>query len=139
MTAVLDASVFVSAVSPHEVHHGEALRLMATVPDDVPYVVPAVFRVEVVAALARRGATDAHLDAVDARIRGPRFALAGLDHALVDLATALARSARLRGYDALYAAVALQRRLPLLNLDRELADRLRTVRPDVEVRTGADG
>lgn len=109
MSVVLDASVFVSAMSPSERQHAQALTLMQRVPEAEPFVVPSVFRLEVVAAFARRRATLELLDLVDARVRGPRFRVVPVDDAVVALAVEVARTARLRGYDSLYAGFATQR------------------------------
>jgi predicted nucleic acid-binding protein len=96
MSAILDASVLVSALSPSDVHHPTARALFEGLPLDTPFVVPALFRVEVIAAFARRGESDLFLDAVDALVRGPRFHGAPLDAPILDLATAIGQRARLR-------------------------------------------
>jgi predicted nucleic acid-binding protein len=49
MSGVLDASVLVAALSPSEPRHREAADLLARA-GDRPYLVPALFRVEVLAA-----------------------------------------------------------------------------------------
>lgn len=72
---------------------------------------------------------------MDARLRGPRFLPVALDSELLDQATAIARRARLRGYDALYAALARMRAQPLATLDRALIDRLAGAYPDLSVVT----
>ena len=64
--AVLDASVFVALVSPSEAHHQVARALYRLLPENRPFFVPSLFRVEVMAALARRGECESVLDAVDA-------------------------------------------------------------------------
>ena len=48
---VLDAAVFVAAISPSEIHHAAARELYDTAPEDRPFLVPSVFRTEVLAAL----------------------------------------------------------------------------------------
>ncbi|MEN9580394.1 MAG: hypothetical protein RJA70_3403 [Pseudomonadota bacterium] len=117
---VLDASVFVAAISPREIHHVEARRLYDSHPIDHPFIVPALFRVEVLAALARRGEPAELLDTVDALVSGPRFHAVALDDLLLDRATAVARTVRLRAYDAVYVALALNRSAALLTLDSEI-------------------
>lgn len=133
---VLDASLFIASITPTEPRHAVARALLARYPEDQPYIVPALFRVEVAAALSRRNAPDAWLDLVDARIRGPRFLAVALDSDVLEQATAIARRAKLRGYDAVYAAVALARGLPLATLDLEVVARLAAAYPDLVVVAG---
>ena len=130
---MLDASLFIASISPGEARHPAARALLAGFAQDVPFVVPALFRVEVIAALSRRNESDAFIDLVDARLRGPRFLAVAIDGPLLDLAIGVARRARLRGYDAVYAALALARSQPLATLDRELAERLAVHYPDLVV------
>jgi predicted nucleic acid-binding protein len=133
MSAVLDASVLVAAVSPNERHHEQALALFESQPEDTPYLVPALFRVEVVAAFARRGESADLLELVDALARGPRFHAYPVDD-LLDEATRIARVAGLRAYDALYAALASVHDVELLTLDDDVATRLARVVPEIRVR-----
>lgn len=123
MTPVLDASVFVAAISPDETHHRQALRLFDRHPEPAPFLVPELFRLEVVAGLARRGEQSDLVDAVDAVIRGPRFVVCSLDGELLEHAVTVARRARLRAYDAVYVALALLRKQPIVTLDREIVER----------------
>jgi predicted nucleic acid-binding protein len=72
--------------------------------------------------------------ALAALVRGwPNQTLVPLGGAVVDRATELATSARLRGAEAVYAAVARQVGFPLITLDRQQLERLppevRTARP----------
>jgi predicted nucleic acid-binding protein len=127
--AVLDASVFVAACSPAEVHHDEARAMMDSVPPNRPFLVPAVFRIEVLSALARRKESDFFLDAADALITGPRFFACPLDEALVACSVEVARRARCRAYDAVYGALALSREAALLTLDEELRELLAQAYP----------
>ncbi len=123
MTPVLDASVFIAAISPAERHHGRARRLFDSHPDTEPFLVPDLFRVEVVAGLTRRGEPAAFVDTVDAVIRGPRFHSRPLDGVLLDRTVLVARTARLRAYDAVYVALALLADAPILTLDEEVVQR----------------
>ncbi|MCK6507929.1 type II toxin-antitoxin system VapC family toxin [Myxococcota bacterium] len=126
-----------AAVSPSERHHARAVALFESLPERVPFLVPAVFRVEVIAALARRGEAPELLDVVDALLRGPRFFSCAVDERLIETATEVARRAGLRAYDAIYVALALIRGAPLFTLDADLADRVATTFPTVQVRGGA--
>lgn len=123
MTPVLDASVFIAAISPAERHHQRAKRLFDSHPDTEPFLVPELFRVEVVASLSRRGEPAAFVDTVDAVIRGPRFHSRPLDGALLEQTVQVTRLARLRAYDAIYVALALLADEPILTLDGEVVER----------------
>ncbi len=133
MTPVLDASLFVAAISPVERHHARARALFDSLPESEPFLVPDLFRVEVMAALARRGEPSDLLDAVDALVRGPRFCPQALDEALLERTVHVARIAGLRAYDALYVALALAWSQPLYTLDEDLASRSRTAFADLQV------
>lgn len=136
MTPVLDASVFVAAISPAEVHHRRARELLEGHPVTAPFLVPELFRVEVLAALARRGEPAELLDTVDALVRGPRFYACMLDGALLEQAARVARTARLRAYDAVYVALALTRGKPLLTLDGDVVARSAACFPELRVASG---
>ena len=132
---VLDASVFVASISPTEVHHATALRLMGQMPETRAFLVPALFRVEVIAALARRGATREYLDLLDALVTGRKFLSISLDDRLLAKAAEVARTARLRAYDAVYVALAMVSDAELLTLDSEVRDRIVAAYPDIELFT----
>ncbi len=123
MSPVLDASVFIAAISPAERHHYRARRLFDSHPDTEQFLVPELFRVEVIAGLSRRGELADLLDTVDAVIRGPRFHARPLDGELLERAVHVARVARLRAYDAVYVALALMWNEPILTLDAEVVER----------------
>ena len=133
MTPILDASVFIAAISPSERHHRQARLLFESHPDTAQFLVPELFRVEVIAGLARRGEPIELLDAVDALVRGPRFYACRLDEDLHEEAVRVARLARLRAYDAMYVALALRRREPLFTLDGEVVSRCLVSFPDLRV------
>ena len=134
---VLDASVFVAAISPHEVHHAAARRLYDLHAADRAFVVPALFRVEVLAALARRGEPTELLETVDVLVSGPRFYAVALDASLLERATQVARTARLRAYDAVYLALALIRNAALLTLDLEVRSKTAESFPQVNLVASA--
>lgn len=127
---VLDASVLIAVLSPAEVHHDAARALYDSVPGHRPFLVPALFRVEVMAALARRRESELVLDTVDAFVTGPRFHACPLDEALVAKSVEVARRAGCRAYDAAYGALALQRGAVLCTLDEELARLLSRAYPE---------
>jgi predicted nucleic acid-binding protein len=123
MKYVLDAAVAVAALRSGEPHHADALRRcmpLFTGVDEI--VVPSIFDVEVVSALARRGAPlagidrffEAHFSTRKLVTIGPRAALA---------ARAVAANTRLRAADALYVWVAAREGLSLVTLDQEVLAR----------------
>ncbi len=133
MTPILDASVFVAAISPTEPHHHRARLLFHSHPDSAPFLVPELFRIGVVAPLTRRGEPPELLEMVDALVRGPRFTACPLDEDLLTQALHVARLARLRAYDAVHVALAITRGEPILSLDEEVIQRSRTAFPDLRV------
>ncbi|MEP6651955.1 MAG: type II toxin-antitoxin system VapC family toxin [Myxococcales bacterium] len=129
---VLDASVFVAAISPNEIHHMAAAALYRSHPQDLPFWVPGLFRVEVLSALARRKEPDALLDTVDVLVTGPRFHSVAIDAALIARAAQVARIARVRAYDAIYVALALDHGATLFTLDRDIGERVRALYPELK-------
>lgn len=125
MTFVLDASVAIAAVRKTERAHAAALRRcmpLFTGRDSI--VVPAIFEVEVVGALVRRGVAPATVSTLLRRhfaertvvTLGPRAARA---------AAQVAVATRLRAADALYVWVAAREGLPLVTLGVEVLERSR--------------
>lgn len=133
MNPVLHASVFIGAISPSERQHHRARRLFEGHADTEPFLVPELFRVEVIAGLSRRGEPAALLDTVDAVLRGPRFHARPLDAELLERAVHVARTARLRAYDAVYVALALMCDEPLLTLDGDVVERASATFPELRV------
>lgn len=96
---VLDASLFLAAISDKEIHHASARKLYEAMPEDRPSVVPALFRIEVLSALARRREPNELLDAVDALLSGPRFHVVALERLV---ACRIRARPRLRGQSLRY-------------------------------------
>ena len=122
----IDASVHVSAVNPAEADSATSQAFLALVRQQrLPLFCPTLLLVEVAAAVARAFDDADRAVALAAALRGlPNQTLAPLDEALADRAAALAATARLRGADAVYAAVAQQYGTTLITLDRQQLDRL---------------
>ncbi len=127
MRYVLDASVAVAALRSGEPCHVEALRrCMPLFAGRDEIVVPAIFDVEVVSALVRRGAApgsverffEKHFASRELVTLGPRAA-----HG----ARAIAGSTRLRAADALYVWVAAREGVPLVTADVEMLQRAASV------------
>jgi len=121
----VDASVFLNAFNPAEAGHADSNRLLALLQAQaVPIIVPALVLPEVAATISRvRG--DADLARAFARQleRFPNLMLIALDTTLARQAAEAAARHRLRGSDAVYAAVALRFGSVLITLDREQHDR----------------
>jgi len=122
---VIDASVFLNAFNPAEPGHAESRRLMDRLREaSAPIIVPTLVFPEVAAAISRVQG-DANLARSFARaLRGWRnLVVAALDDALAQHAMELAAQHRLRGSDAVYAAVAGRFAAVLVTLDREQRQR----------------
>ncbi|MFC2037374.1 type II toxin-antitoxin system VapC family toxin [Chloroflexota bacterium] len=141
----LDASVHVSALNPLEPESGACQALLRLIHQrQIPLYCPTLLPVEVAAAIARTMDDADGAVALAALVRGwPNQTLVPLEGAVVDAAIDLAARLRLRGADAVYAAVAQQVGTTLITLDRQQLERLppevRTARPaDVlgEIETG---
>jgi predicted nucleic acid-binding protein len=124
MRLVLDASVAVAAARTREPSHRAARSLVAAIlRGEHEPIVPAIFSVEVAAALAR---VDEPLHA----IRAYADALLRVTARVVPLSPAAARRARetalrwrLRAADATYLSLAAWEGVPLYTLDREMRER----------------
>ena len=123
MRFVLDASVAVAALRETESFHAEALRQCMPVfarRDEV--VVPAIFDVEVVSALVRRGIPHARVELfLQEHLASRRLITIG-----PRAATAVRRivgATRLRAADAFYVWVAAREGLELVTLDQEVIAR----------------
>lgn len=125
--------MYISSISPLEVHHEQALQLMRSVPEDQPFVVPSLFRLEVVSALARRGESKELLNTVKVLVHGPRFHAVPLSEPLLENAQEIAEVAGLRAYDAVYVALARETKAQLLTFDREVRTRVSRHFPEVSL------
>ncbi len=123
MRYILDASVAVAALRSTEPGHADALRRCMPLfagQDDV--VVPAIFDIEVVSALVRRGVApssvarffDKHFFSRTVVTIGPRA---------VRAVRGVVGVTRLRAADALYVWLAGRESLPLVTGDGEMLDR----------------
>lgn len=128
-TYTVDASVFLNAFNPYEAGHEESHRLLALLQEQAaPIVVPTLLLPEVAAAIGR-GRQDADLARgfVTTLGRLPHLVLIPLDTTLAQQAADVAAQHRLRGSDAVYAAVALRFGSILVTLDREQRERVADV------------
>jgi predicted nucleic acid-binding protein len=122
---VIDASVYVSRLQRQETHHGESARLLeAVVARGVPVLCPEILPPEVAAAIAR-GSDDADLaQRAAAHLRAlPGHRFVAVDRALGGLAARLAAECRMRGCDAIYAALAHREGAHLITWDGQQRER----------------
>ena len=122
----VDASVHVSALNPTEAGSAGSRAFLAHVQQQrVPLFCPTLLLVEVATAVARALDDIERATALAAALRGwSNQTLVGLDESLADRAVDLVATARLRGADAVYAAVAQQYETTLITLDRQQLERL---------------
>ena len=130
-TYTVDASVFLNAFNPYEAGHEESRRLLGRMQDEgVPIIAPTLLLPEVAAAVGR-GRDDAELARrFAAKLRQlPHLILTPLDETLAQQAADVAAQHRMRGSDAVYAAVALRFGSTLVTLDQEQRRRTDAVIP----------
>jgi predicted nucleic acid-binding protein len=122
----VDASVFVNALSPDENGSDESAEFISKLKQEgVVFIEPTLFIPEVVASVARKqDSTDTALEILHDFKKFPKLTLIGLDDDFAAFASEIAANHRLRGSDAIYAAVALRFGTELITLDREQLDRL---------------
>jgi predicted nucleic acid-binding protein len=126
VTYAVDASVFLNAFNPREPGSAQSQGFLAHLQSQaIPIIVPTLLLPEVAATLGRgRGDADLANQFVAALVRLPHLVLMPLDTALAQVAADVAARHRLRGSDAVYAAVAYRFGATLVTLDREQHDRV---------------
>jgi predicted nucleic acid-binding protein len=122
---VVDASVVVSRLVPHDVHHAASRAwLTRHVSDGGLVVAPALLLPEIAGAVARHtGVSLLARRAVEAVLRLHALRLVPMDTVLARTAADLAGRLRLRGADAVYIATAATLQLPLITWDVEQRQR----------------
>ena len=127
----IDASVHVNALSPAETGSPESQLFLERVScHPWPVFSPTLLLVEVAAAIARVFDDAGQGQAVAQAIRGlPGQMWIPLDETLAEEAVRLASEHRLRGADAVYAAVAQRYETMLVTRDRQQLERLRPALP----------
>lgn len=122
----IDASVHINALNPAEPGSAESQDFLDFLRrGNIPQVCPTLLIVEMAGALAR--AFDDHEEclAFALAIRNlPKMSLVSLDESLAVSAAGLAAQYRLRGADAVYAAVAQRHQAMLVTNDRQQLERL---------------
>ncbi len=127
----VDASVFLNAFNPHEAGHDQSRRFLAYLHEQaIPIIAPTLVLPEVAATIGRAtgdpGLARRFVTALSAL---PHLVLSPLDSSLARVAAEVAAEHRLRGSDAVYAAVALRFGSALVTLDREQHDRIAAALP----------
>jgi predicted nucleic acid-binding protein len=118
-------NAFITSETGSEVSREVLSRLQSQA---VPLVAPALLLPETAAAISRGGNSAEYGRQFASHIqRLPHLILVPLDLILAQQAVNIAANHRLRGSDAVYAAVAEQFACPLITLDREQHDRVAKV------------
>jgi predicted nucleic acid-binding protein len=127
----VDASVFVNAFSPTEQGSDQSVEFIAMLRSQgIPILQPTLFLPEVIASVARKKDNVQLALRLGQELRNfSSLMLIPLDENLADFASEVAANHRLRGSDAIYAAVALRFGTELITLDKEQLDRLPKVLP----------
>ena len=132
-TYAVDASVFLNACNPHETGHDESRRLLSLLQERaIPIIAPTLLLPEVAAAIGRgRGDTQLAIRFSETLRKLPHLVLVPLGETLARQAANVAAQCRLRGSDAVYAAVALRFGGTLVTLDRQQRESVAQVLPTV--------
>jgi predicted nucleic acid-binding protein len=122
----IDASIFVSAFTPTEPAHQASQSFMLNVREQsIPIIVPVLVLPEISAAISRgQGKPELGKAFVQELRNFPNTTFIDVDEAVANLAVDIAANHRLRGSNAVYAAVALRFGTELITLDREQLERL---------------
>jgi predicted nucleic acid-binding protein len=121
----VDASVWVSALVPGDVHHVASRGWLGRQElADQALVSPSLLVPELAAAISRRtGRSALGRSAITALMRLPHLRIVALDAELAMDAGRLAADCAVRGADAVYLAVARRLGVPLVTWDREQRER----------------
>ena len=131
----IDASVHINAINPNEAGSSTSQSFLTTLGQSgLPLFCPTLLLVEVSATVARSWDSTRQAIAVATALRRwPNQTLVALDEGLAERAIHLAATVRLRGADAVYAAVAEYYGTTLITLDQQQLERLppivRVLRP----------
>lgn len=131
MELVVDANVWLSAAGAHEPMHRESARFVeGAIERRAQFLLPALVLPEVAGAASRRTRRQESGAALAEHLRLlPRARFFELDEERSKAAAQLAGRLLVRGADAQYAALALERRATLVTLDGELLDRTASIVP----------
>lgn len=133
MTAlVIDASVWVAAADATDLFSDASRRFLeAIAAQALPVALPALARIEVACALARRlRDAPAARRIADGMVRAPFVTEHTMDAALIDSAVAAGTDAFLRAADAVYLALARRLDAAIVTWDGELIRRAGALTPE---------
>ena len=127
----IDTSVWINADLPAEPGHADSRTLLDRLAaGDVQVVVPTLLRVEVAGVISRvRGDPVLAVDFANEIAVLPFLRWVDLDDVLAEQSVTVAASRKLRGADAVYAAVAREYGCDLVSLDNEHLKRLTSLVP----------
>jgi predicted nucleic acid-binding protein len=122
----IDASVHINAINPTEAGSSTSQAFLTQVNQhEIPLFCPTLLLAEVAATVARSWDNNRRAIIVATSLRRwPNQTFVPLDGILADRAIHLAATARLRGADAIYAAIAEHYGTTLVTLDRQQLERL---------------
>jgi predicted nucleic acid-binding protein len=125
----LDASVFVNAFSSTEIGSDQSWDYITNLKENaVQIIVPTLLLTEVAASIARKQNNTALALQLMAEIQAiPTITFINLDESLAEVSAEIAATYRLRGSDAVYAAVAKRFATKLVTLDREQLERVKNI------------
>lgn len=132
MTAyTIDASVHINSLNENEPEFGDSQAFLARAErEHLEMICPTLLVTEIAAALSRAFDDEEKGMAFAMAVRDlPNLRLVSLDDSLAVAAAELAARHRLRGADAVYAAVAKQYQATLITNDRQQLERLSGVLP----------
>lgn len=129
LPVTIDASVFISAFTPSEAAHQASKRFMRTIREtETPILLPALILPEIAAAIGRgQGNSELGISFAMGVSQFPNVTLIAIDKGLAKTAAEIAATYRLRGSDAVYAAVSFRFGTRLVTLDYEQLERLKNV------------
>ena len=127
----IDASVYINALNPREEGSSDSLSLLRFIQQrSLSIYSPTLLLVEVASSLSRVFAgSERALELIDEFRSLPVQTWVALDYPLAIEAAQIGSSLRLKGADAVYAAVALRYKSTLVTLDQQQLVRLEPVLP----------
>ncbi len=125
MVVVVDSSVFVASLTEDEPFSAESLNLIRNIQaQKISVIIPTTVVFEVVAAVARRsGDTPLAYKVGTELLSMPAVSVIDLTTFRVLRGLAFTAEARLTGMDAIVVNTAIEFDLPLITLDKEMAER----------------
>lgn len=126
---IVDASVWVASILDTDIHHAASAAFMRRLIElRRPASVPALVWPEISGAVSRRtGDTERGIKVARFLVAQHWITSFALDAMLAHESMRVAAGQRIRGADAVYVALAVARKEPLITLDTEMLERAREV------------